>query len=157
VVLSVCSMTVQAQLSQLNEKAKNFEADIIAQLVVLKGTHTNDQIAEQTIKYSESKIEYFGALREAEPELFRKAIEEKRGNGKEKYPELDTFLNAFPIVGEVQEKAADAATEIRLDELPSSDLKEQAKQRFKQALKVEAQFHQDFDGMDSASLVGTGL
>jgi hypothetical protein len=106
----ITSAFASESLDALVNASAQFSIAILQQLAVCQAPQsdpTPTTLAEMTISYAKAKTAYFTALREAVPEMINIAT------GREvRPPEVEMFAQTFSVAGEIQEKAADEATEV---------------------------------------------
>ena len=111
---------------------------------VLERNPSASELAASTLKYAKAKERYFVELRKSLPALIDMAT------GKApKTPEVDKLREIFSGYGEAQQKQLEAATVSMLKQRDGDAEVSKAEIEFNRGQKIEEQFHQDFDGLDS--------
>jgi hypothetical protein len=114
----------------------SFSAAILQQLEMLESDPSPAELAEKTIDYAEAKEAYVKALRAEVPELMKIATRKEVSP-----PELDTFVAAFAVAGENQEKVADEETLALLKRFSRNPGIEKARTEFDRVQAIEERYN----------------
>jgi hypothetical protein len=131
-------------LQSLVSASSDFEVEMIEHEHVLERNPSATELAASTLKYAKAKERYFVVLRKSVPTL----IDMATGRAT-KTPEMDRLREIFSGYGETQEKQLEAATVSMLKQHEGDAEVSRAEIEFYRVQKIEDQFHNDFDGLDS--------